>query len=424
MAGTGRLSADQQAVLDAVVARVPRGRVVVALSGGGDSAALAWAVCEAGLPAIAVTVDHGLDVSPPLVAAATQIAARLGMEHRVVRVLPSSPAEADLRAARLAALERAEPGVTILTGHTADDQAETVLGNLLRGAGPTGLAGIPERRGRWLRPLLGISRETARAAATAAGLPFSDDPSNRDTAIRRNRLRHETLPALEASYNPALRATLARTARLVAADDALIERRAAGVPVRPVGDSILIPAAALETLPPPVAARVVRRALRMAHDPYPGDADDVAAVIAAVSGTTGQLGGALLAEREGPWVAIHPAVEPEPPAAVPLPVPGAVSFGRWRIASGAPAPGLGRLGATVSGDHLVVRAAAAGDRIAFAGGAKKVFDALAEAGVPRRRRPQWPVVESDGMIVWLVGVRAAPARGSGRVALSAHEERM
>ncbi len=396
--------------------------MIVALSGGADSAALAWAVAEAGAAATAVTIDHGLEVSAPLVAAATEIAARLGLAHRVVRVHPASSAEADLRAARLAALEAADPEATILTGHTADDQAETVLGNLLRGAGPTGLAGIPVRRGRWLRPLLDVSRATTRAAAKACGLPFLDDPTNADTSLRRNRIRHETLPGLEAAYNPALRATLARTARLAAADDALIASRADAVPVRRDGEAVLIPAAALATLPLPVAARVVRRALRMAHDPYPGDAGDVAHVLAAVTGSTGQLTGALLAEREGPWVSIHPAAVPAAPAAVPLPVPGEVLFAGWRIGAGA-GPGLGRLGAVVSGEHLLVRAAAAGDRIAIAGGAKKVFEALAEAGVPRRRRPQWPVVEADGKIVWLVGVRAAPASGSGRVALTAHEER-
>jgi len=423
MAGTGPLTADQEAVLAAVVASLPARPVVVALSGGADSAALAWAVTEAGVMPIAVTIDHGLDVSPALVAAAVAIAARLGIEHRVVRVEPSSAAEADLRDARLAALEAAEPTATILTGHTADDQAETVLGNLLRGAGPTGLAGIPERRGRWLRPLLGVSRAATRSAAAAAGLPFADDPTNVDLAMRRNRIRHETLPALEEAYNPGLRGSLARTARLVAADDALIEARAASVPVRRAGGSIRIPAAALETLPLPVAARVVRRALRMAHEPYPGDAADVATVLAAASGPVGQLGGALLAEREGPWVSIHPSGALDPPAPVALPVPGTVSFGPWRIDAGGASPGLGRLGATVSGDRLVVRAATVGDRIAFGGGAKKVFDALAEAGVPRRWRSQWPVVESDGMIVWLVGVRAAPVTGVGRVALSAHEER-
>ena len=424
MARTGRLTADQEAVLAAVSARLGvEGPVVVALSGGADSAALAWAVSQARGTAIAVTIDHGLEMSPPLVKAAAEIAGRLGMEHVVVAVVQASGSEADLRSARLTALEAAVPGATILTAHTADDQAETVLGNLLRGAGATGLGGIPERRGRWLRPLLDVPRAVTRAAAVAAGLPFVDDPSNLDVGLRRNRLRHETLPALEDAYNPSLRDALARTARFATADDALIAQRADRVPLRRDGAAVLIPAASLGTLPPPVAARVARRALRMLHDPYPGEAADVVAVIAAIGGGTHQLTGSSLAEREGPWVCLRPAADSAPPSPVELPVPGRVVFGAWRIDAGVDAPGLGRLGALAPWGRLVVRAAAPGDRIAITGGAKKVFDALAEAGVARRLRPHWPVVEADGNIVWLVGVRAAPTSGEGGVALMAHEER-
>jgi tRNA(Ile)-lysidine synthase len=423
MAGTGRLTPEQRLVHDAVAARIPAGPLVVALSGGADSAALAWAVGACGRIAEAVTIDHGLEVSAALVAAAAEVAAAVGMTHTVITVQPVSGSEADLRAARLAALEAAAPGATILTGHTADDQAETVLGNLLRGAGPAGLAGIPERRGRWLRPLLGVSRAATRAAAAAAGLPFVDDPTNADLSIRRNRLRNETIPALEAAYNPALRDALVRTAHFIAADEALLGARADRVPLRRDQEAVLIPAASLETLPGPVAARVVRRALRMLQGPYPGEAADVAAVLEALEPGARQLTGAALAEREGPWVAIHPLDTPAPPTQVDLPVPGSVTFGAWRIAAGSAEPGLGRLGAVVAGARLVVRAAVAGDRIRIAGGAKKVFDALAEAGVAPRLRPRWPVVEADGKIVWLVGVRAAPLPGEGGVGLTATRER-
>ena len=422
MARTGPLTADQRAVLDAVATRLPDGPLVVALSGGGDSAALAWAVTASGRRATAITIDHGLAVSPPLVRAAAAIAAALSLEHRIVAVSPDSSAEADLREVRLTALEAAAPDAVVLTGHTADDQAETVLGNLLRGAGPGGLAGIPERRGQWLRPLLGVPRSVARSAAAAAGLPFVDDPSNADTSYRRNRLRHETIPALEAAYNPALREALARTARLAAADDSLLTTRAEAVPLHRDQGAILIPAACLETLPPPVAGRVARRALRMLHAPYPGEAADVAAVLDAVSGGTRQLTGALLASREGPWVSVHPAVSLLVPPPITLPVPGTVTFGPWRIGAGTASPGLGRLGAVVAGGHLVVRAAMAGDRIAIAGGTKKVFDALAEVGVARRLRACWPVVEADGAVAWLVGVRAAPPPAAHGVTMTATRE--
>lgn len=395
-----------------VTAFVPTGAVVIALSGGADSAALALAAVAREDPVRAITVDHGLPGSALLVAAAREIAAVLGLTHEVVEA-HGGVSETDLRLARIEAIEAAlRPGEVVLTGHTRDDQAETVLGNLLRGAGPAGLAGIPARRGVWIRPMLDISREAARRIAGLAGLPFVDDPQNDDPAIRRNQLRQVTIPSLETRYNPALKAALARTARLAAADDEVLEKRAAAVPIKREEEAVLIPAAALATLPTPVGSRVARRAIRMLLDPYPGSAEDVAAVMDAVSGTIGQLAGGLLAEREGPFVTIHSPEAPAVPKPVELPVPGSVRFGAWLIVSGAEGDAaLGRQGAVIAATGpLVVRAVAPGDRIRVRGGTKKVFDALGEAGVPRRLRRRWPVVESGGRIAWLVSIRAADER--------------
>jgi tRNA(Ile)-lysidine synthase len=395
-----------------VTAFIPTGAVVIALSGGADSAALALAAVAREDPVRAITVDHGLPGSALLVAAAREIAAVLGLTHEVVEA-HGGVSETDLRLARIEAIEAAlRPGEVVLTGHTRDDQAETVLGNLLRGAGPAGLAGIPARRGVWIRPMLDISREAARRIAGLAGLPFVDDPQNDDPAIRRNQLRQVTIPSLETRYNPALKAALARTARLAAADDEMLEKRAAAVPIRREEEAVLVPAAALATLPTPVGSRVARRAIRMLLDPYPGSAEDVAAVMDAVSGTIGQLSGGLLAEREGAFVTIHSPEAPAVPKPVELPVPGSVRFGAWLIVSGAEGDAaLGRQGAVIAATGpLVVRAVAPGDRIRVRGGTKKVFDALGEAGVPRRLRRRWPVVESGGRIAWLVSIRAADER--------------
>lgn len=395
-----------------VTALVPKGPVVIALSGGADSAALALAVVSREDPVRAITVDHGLPGSASLVAAAREIAAVLGLTHEVVEA-HGGVSETDLRLARIEAIEAAlKPGEVVITGHTRDDQAETVLGNLLRGAGSAGLAGIPARRGVWIRPMLDISRETARRIAGLARLAFVDDPQNDDPAIRRNQLRQVTIPALETRYNPALKAALARTARLAAADDEVLEERAAAVPIRREEEAVLVPAAALATLPTPLGSRVARRAIRMLLDPYPGSAEDVAAVMGAVSGTIGQLSGGLLAEREGPFVTIHSPQAPAVPRPVELPVPGSVRFGPWLIVSGEEGDAaLGRQGAVIAATGpLVVRAVAPGDRIRVRGGTKKVFDALGEAGVPRRLRRRWPVVESGGRIAWVVSIRAAEER--------------
>ena len=403
------MSADDLDGFVAEVAReLPSGSVLVALSGGADSAALAYAVAASGVPARAVTVHHHLPGSGDLVRAAGEIASRLGVAHSVVDA-GGGETETGLREARLEALEKSrEPGEWIVTGHTRDDQAETVLGNLIRGAGAGGLSGIPHHRHPWARPLLGISRERARAVARAVGLPFVDDLQNEDPSVRRNRLRAGVIPMLERDFNPGLREALARTAEFATADDEILEERAGAVPIRRDEEAVLVPAAALAALPKAVAARVARRALRILLDPYPGTAADVAGVLVAVSGTTGQIAGGFLAQREGPFVAIHAGEPPPTPRPVRLSVPGEAEFGPWRIRAGAPgSAGLGRHGAVVPMGPLVVRAARSGDTIAIPGGAKKVSDALAEAGVPPRLRGRWPVLESDGTVLWLVAIRVA-----------------
>jgi tRNA(Ile)-lysidine synthase len=398
-----------------VLSRVPPGAITVALSGGADSAVLAWAVAERD-DVKTLTVDHGLAGSPPLVAAARQIARRLGLRHEVVAVTPRSLSEGDLRTVRLAALEAGSVG-WILTGHTADDQAETVLGNLLRGAGPGGLAGIPVRRGRFVRPLLDVRRQETRHLAAELDLPFADDPQNDDPGVRRNRIRGVTLPALTEEYNPRLTEALGRTAAVAAADDAALEQRAAAVPVRRDEEAVLIPASALVTLPAAVAARVVRRALRILLGEHAGDATAIAAALAAAAGGgVGTLRGGLDARREGPWLAIAGPPLP-PPAAVTLSLTAPTRFGPWIIA---PHPGGVMIPLT---GPAVVRAVRPGDRIPMEAGSKLVSEALREAGIPPRLRGRWPVAEDHGRIAWLVGVRVAPGGGQTGVAMTARRER-
>lgn len=388
---------------------LPDGPIVVALSGGADSAVLAWAVAAAGRPVRAVSVDHGLPGSGGLMAAAAQVAATLGIEHSVVAAAAASDSETDLRTVRLAALEGAlRPGETLATGHTGDDQAETVLGNVLRGTGVSGVAGIPRRRGRWVRPMLGLRRSDVRTVARHLELPFVDDPQNDVPDIRRNRLRTVTLPALTDTFNPGLVDALMRLGAAAAADDAVLEQRAAGVPVRRTGSVVRVPAAALQTVPVPVAVRVARRALREARGPHGGDAAEIGAVLDAASGGRATLGGAIEVMREGPWVVLVVADEPTPEP-VELVAGAAATWGAWRFVSGGADPAFGRWAATVvATDPMLVRAVRADDRIDIGGGSKTVFDALAEAAIPLRVRSQWPVVESGGRIEWIVGVRTAP----------------
>jgi len=425
-------------VLAAVADAFPEAALLVALGGGADSAVCAWAAVEMGRTARAATVDHGLPASPGLIEAARQLAGHLGLAHRLLPAPGGSRSEEALRLARYRALEgEAAPGELIVTGHTRDDQAETVLANLLRGAGSGGLAGIPARRGRWCRPLLAVSRSEARAAADDLGLPYTDDPENDDPSRRRNALRHRVIPALEHEVGPGVRIALARAAGLLAADDAELERAASMVPVHRGTDAIRLPAAVLSTLPGPVAGRAVRRALRRLLDPYPGVGEDVRAVLRVAAGEAPCLTiqGGYLACREGPWVALGAPGAPPAPAAVTLPVPGEVRFGGWRLAaegplsSPVPAP-VGRRAvvadAAVGATGLTVRGAAPGDRVDTGRGTKPVAEALREAGVAARLRRDWPVVCSGGTIAWVAGARlaawAAP-RGAAAIVLRLREER-
>ncbi|KRE20927.1 tRNA lysidine(34) synthetase TilS [Agromyces sp. Soil535] len=206
------------------------GLVLVALSGGADSLALAAATAfeapRAGLPAGAVIVDHGLqDASADAAAAASDVARALGLDPVIVRrveVTGEGGPEASARRARYAALDAvaAETGATlVLLGHTLDDQAETVLLGLARGSGTASLAGMPARTGRYARPLLGIRRATTRQACLDAGLAPWDDPHNTDAAYARVRVRDRVLPVLEAELGPGVAEALARTAEQLREDD-------------------------------------------------------------------------------------------------------------------------------------------------------------------------------------------------------------
>lgn len=169
----------------------PAGPVTCAVSGGADSLALLVLACAAGRTVTAVHVDHGLRpgsaAEADVVAAA---AARYGATFRSERVTVAAGPnlEARARAARFAVLP-----ADVCTGHTADDRAETVLLNLLRGAGPPGMAALtPGPR----HPIVGLRRADTVGVCRHQGLTPIDDPSNQDPAHRRNRVRHELLPLL------------------------------------------------------------------------------------------------------------------------------------------------------------------------------------------------------------------------------------
>jgi tRNA(Ile)-lysidine synthase len=196
-------------------------RVDCAVSGGADSVALFVLACAANLNVTAWHVDHGLrENSHTEAALVAQLAAQLGaqFETRTVSVEQGANTEARAREARYAALPSG-----VMTGHTADDQAETILINLLRGSGTRGLAGMQPTS---QRPLLQLRRNETVTLCNALGIAVFNDPSNDDERFQRNRIRHEVLPLLESLAKRDLVPLLTRQADLLRDDDDLLNELA------------------------------------------------------------------------------------------------------------------------------------------------------------------------------------------------------
>jgi tRNA(Ile)-lysidine synthase len=280
--------------------------VLVACSGGADSLALAAAAAFVAprlrLRAGLVTVDHGLqDGSAARAAQVAAIGYELGfdpVETITVDVGAAGGPEAAAREARYRALDAVADALdaSVLLGHTLDDQAETVLLGLGRGSGPRSIAGMrPVGEGRYLRPLLGVRRETTVAACRALGLTAWDDPHNADPSFQRVRLRREVLPLLEDVLQGGVAEALARTAALVQDDldalDAMAAEHASHAP---------LDVAALADQPRAIRTRILR-AWAASAGAAPLTAKHLAALDALVVDWHGQgavdLPGGLRAER-------------------------------------------------------------------------------------------------------------------------------
>jgi tRNA(Ile)-lysidine synthase len=241
--------------------------VTCAVSGGPDSLALLVLAVEAGCRVTAVHVDHGL--RPGSAAEADVVAAvahQYGAAFRAERVVVEQGPnlEARARVARYAVL-----APDVLTGHTADDQAETVLVNLLRGSGLDGLAGMRAEG----HPLLRLRRAETRALCAALGLTPVHDPTNASPAHRRNRIRHELLPLLDAIAERDVAALLARQAATLRHEADLLDELAIGIDPTD--------ARAVAAAPPALARRALRRWLTCG---YPPDAAAVERVLAVARG--------------------------------------------------------------------------------------------------------------------------------------------
>lgn len=396
------------------------GPVVVGCSGGADSLALLALLHGTGHDVHAVYVDHGLrDRATHDADVVRSIAQRLAVpfQVRAITVPRTGSLEANARAGRYAALADARRDVgarAIAVGHTRDDQAETVLLNLLRGAGTTGLAGMTARRGDVVRPLLALRRADTAQICSLLGFAPVHDTMNDDERHRRVWLRREVLPRLAAGARRDVVDVIARQADLLRDEDAYLDALAASsVPVTAAG---ALDVAALLAAPPPLARRAVRRWL--GSPPVPLDAVDAVLTVARGERRAALVPGGRRIERLGSALNLLDGAAAVPDEVV-LDVPGRATFGSYALDAwvehAAPVwwPD-GRSAAVVDADALgstvVVRPPRAGERFRplGRGGSKLVHDALAEAGIPAGSRVAHPVVaNAGGEVCWVVGYRIA-----------------
>jgi len=432
----------------------PGDRVLVAVSGGPDSLCLLhvlWAGRAArGLGAVeAAHLDHGLrgDESAAEAAWVSAWCRERGIPcHLGLADVKSLAAERKVskqeaaRAARYAFLEAtaAQVGATkIATGHTRDDQVETVLMNILRGTGLDGLRGIPARRGSFVRPLLDVSRAEIEDYCLAHGLEPRRDPSNLSPDVyTRNRVRLDLLPQLAREYNPAVVDALLRLSEIAGRDLDYLQTQAeaalAAVTISADQRRHVLDHSALRRLHPALLRRVLRTAIAKLRGTAAGIAHHHIEVLAEVIeryrlGTFGLMIPAPFCTAE-----INPAMlstitltlegPPLPPHEIfvlPLQVPGEIVLPelRWRIEASMTDSDFA-VGAefanqrvvldadTLEFGSLIVRTWHGGDKIAplgMNGHHKKVGDIFTDAKVPREERRRTPLIADARGIIWVVG---------------------
>ena len=427
-------------------------RVLAAVSGGADSVALAHLLAELSAAGAVQLVglahfDHCLrgaesardasfcrDLAATLQVAFDVEASDVGAESK----RRSASIETTARELRYAFLERARTRANadvVAVAHTADDQAETVLLRLFRGAGTRGLGGIPPMRNRVIRPLIDLAHVELVAYLRDRNRLWMEDSTNQDRTIPRNWVRHEVLPLVSRQYGD-LTARLARSAdRARADDDALtaMTNAAADRAIRQTSEGMAVDVASL--LAEPLA--IQRRLLRLAIERSSGQAaswTEVSAledVLGAAKPVRARVGSCdvELSPAQGVLSIRSPGPRQPRPDSWPareLPVPGAVDLPEAGCRVRAERRGLEDIGGIEALAHsgpaqavaagiesdLMVRPWHPGDLMQVLGssGRKKVQDLFVDRKVPRSRRHQVPIVtDAEGRIVWVAGVALGEA---------------
>jgi tRNA(Ile)-lysidine synthase len=379
-------------------------RVAIAVSGGADSVCLLHVLRETGANVAGVAhFNHKLrggesEQDERFVAA---MAARLG--------LPFYGAEAGAfegnleqearRARRAFFLQLIRDGACdrIALGHTRDDQAETVLFRILRGSGLAGLAGVhPVTQDGLVRPLIDCGRDEVREYLRSRGIEWREDASNAETRFARNRIRHELLPLLRREWNPRIDDALAQLADLAFEEERWLEKDAAG-------GSKLSPElslAALRAAPRALGRRLIRRAIRQAKGDLRGiEFGHIEQVLEMKPGKL-KLPGIQVTQSYG---RLRLAVGNAPVLGeVEVMVPGTYDQAGVRLEMGESAmTGCANLRVDLAA-RIVLRGWKPGDHYRPVGKSRdrKLKEMFQSARVPSWRRPSWPILESEGKILW------------------------
>jgi tRNA(Ile)-lysidine synthase len=418
----------------------PRSEILVGVSGGMDSVTLAWCLSAEGFRIVIGHVHHGLrgpsaDDDLNLV---RELANRLGApfesRHARVKAEPRTSLQEAAREVRYDALAdmAASRGIAhVAVGHHADDQAETLILNLARGAGPRGLGGMspdrpfPQRPGlTLLRPLLHRSRSEILDFARANGLIWREDPTNADTRYRRNAVRKQVMPALKTVFGDQVAMTMGRAAEMLRAyeqaDLGIVSRLLLDLGSAPLAAGHLrmaggmIELDTLRALPEVWASRLVLDALDRWIPEAPRSqaaATEVTRLLDSQPGRFTAFGrGRVWRERGGlAFVDACPA-----PGVAHLEVSGTARYGRYVVsaepARATPSEGnAGRIVVSTSGP-FEIRPWRPGDRIELPGGPQKVKTILTEAGIPCFARSTAPVLTCQDQVLWVVGLGVSAHR--------------
>ena len=421
-------------------------RVIVSVSGGADSMALLSVlhglVSTYRLMLFVAHINHQLRDGEAIRDAlfVESYSDRLGLPfHKVdidVRFLKRrtgvslQQAARQLRYGALLSLSDSLAATHVALGHTADDQAETILLRLLRGVGPAGLAGIPAKRMPFIRPLLGMHRDSIQSYLRSAGIAWVADSSNMNRAYLRNRVRLELMPVM-GEYRPGIAQRLRQTADMLRADNDALEEQTRVLAKQAVGQEVGRSMLAIRRLPfvaAPLAMQ--RRLLRYTIDRLPrsepaGGFQDIETLVR-FTGSAGRVGrrltlaGQVMAEWHNDAVLLWKAgTLPSTSRSMPLPVPGLLTLKGLSLSVAAKTLALKEGWRSLAGPRRVfacletaapplsIRFPRLGDRFQPLGaaGSQKLQDFFVNNKVPRAVRPHVPLVVSRGQILWVVGYR-------------------